>query len=298
MTSASGTIRQDFRSPGEVLVGPQWLATHLDDPGLRVIEVDVSPTAYNTGHIDGATLWNVYRDLKDAKYRTVNRRAIEMLLGRSGIDRQSTVVFYGYAPALGFWLLKLYGHRDVRILDCGRQSWVDAGLPWTTDVRERTQTQYLLPDHLAPIRADQPTVQSVIGRLGSTILDVRTDLEFRGERFWPSGGQEPGGRAGHIPSAVNISLNGIQDGQGRFRSETELRAIFEPFVGTHSDVITYCTIGGRASTAWFALTYLIGRDNVRVYDGSWAEWGLLPTAPVAHEITTPTAGGEDGVMDQ
>ena len=101
------------------------------------------------------------------------------------------MVFYGYAPALGFWLLKLYGHQDVRILDCGRQAWVDAGLPWTTSVPEPKRTEYPLPDDLAPIRADQPHVQSAIGRPGSTILDVRTDLEFRGERFWPSGGQEP-----------------------------------------------------------------------------------------------------------
>jgi thiosulfate/3-mercaptopyruvate sulfurtransferase len=284
---------QHRRSLEEVLVGPQWLAAHLDDPGLRVIEVDVSPTAYNSGHIDGATFWNVYRDLKDAQYRTVDRRAIETLLGRSGIDPGSTVVYYGYAPALGFWLLKLYGHQDVRILDCGRQAWVDAGLPWTTSEPERTQTHYLLPEELAPIRADQPHVQSAISRPGATILDVRTDLEFHGERFWPSGGQEPGGRAGHIPSAVNLCVDGILDEQGRFRSEAELRAMFTSVDDAQSDVITYCTIGGRASTAWFALTYLLGRDNVRVYDGSWAEWGLLPSTPVAGPTTTPAAGGAD-----
>jgi thiosulfate/3-mercaptopyruvate sulfurtransferase len=293
MTSASSTMRQHRRSMEEVLVGPQWLAAHLDDPGLRVIEVDVSPAAYHSGHIDGATFWNVYRDLKDAHYRTVDRSAIETLLGRSGIDPGSTVVFYGYAPAFGFWLLKLYGHQDVRILDCGRQAWVDAGLPWTTSVPETAPTHYPLPDDLAPIRADQPLVQSAIGRPDSTILDVRSDLEFRGERFWPSGGQEPGGRAGHIPSAVSLSMDGILDEQGRFRGETDLRAMFEPIDASHSDVITYCTIGGRASTAWFALTYLLGKDNVRVYDGSWAEWGLLPTTPVAAESIIPAAGGAD-----
>ena len=285
MTSAVGSTGQNVRSTSDVLVGPEWLAAHLDDPAVRVVEVDVSPADYNTGHIDGATLWNIYRDLKDANYRTVDRPAIEALLGRSGIDGESTVVFYGYAPALGFWLLKLYGHRDVRILDGGRQAWADAGLPWTTEVRKRIPTAYLLPDQLAPIRVDLPAVQSAIGRPGSTILDVRGELEFRGERFWPSGGQEPGGRAGHIPSAVNLTLDGILDVRGRFRSTPELRALFEPYEATHSEVITYCTIGGRASTTWFVLTYLCGRDNVLVYDGSWAEWGLLPTTPVSSEIT-------------
>jgi len=290
MTAASSTVGQYPGSAGDALVGPKWLTAHLDDPGMRVIEVDVSPAAYDAGHIDGAILWNVYRDLKDADYRTIGRQAVEELLGRSGIDRQSTVVFYGYAPALGFWLLKLYGHRDVRILDSGRQASMDAGLPWTTGAPARKQTRYQLPDELAPIRADQPTVQSVMGRAGSIILDVRTDLEFRGERFWPSGGQEPGGRAGHIPSAVNLCTDGILDDQGRFRSRSELRAIFEPVDGARSDVIIYCTIGGRASTAWFALTYLLGRNDVRVYDGSWAEWGRLPTTPVASTITTSEAG--------
>lgn len=289
MTSPNNTGQQDRRATDDALVEPQWLAAHLDDPGLRVVEVDVSASSYDTGHIDGATLWNIYRDLKDTRYRTVDRPAIEALLGRSGIDRASTVVFYGYAPALGFWLLKLYGHRDVRILNCGRQAWVDAGLPWNTQVRELASTRYLLPDHLAPIRADQPMVQSMLGRPGSTILDVRTDPEFRGERFWPSGGQEPGGRPGHIPSAVNLPVDGILDEHGRFRRDSELRAMFEPCDSPNSAVITYCTIGGRASTAWFALSYLMGRDNVLVYDGSWAEWGLLPTTPVTCEISTPGA---------
>jgi thiosulfate/3-mercaptopyruvate sulfurtransferase len=292
MTSAIGSTGQDDRSTSDVLVGPEWLAVHLDDPAVRVIEVDVSPTDYNGGHIDGATLWNVYRDLKDAHYRSIDRRAVAALLGRSGIDPTSTVVFYGYAPALGFWLLKLYGHRNVRILDGGRRAWAAAGRPWTTELREPTPTQYVLPDHLAPIRADQPMVYSVLDHPDTTILDVRTDLEFRGERFWPSGGQEPGGRAGHIPKAVNLRLDGILDELGRFRSEAELRSIFKPFDTTNNDIITYCTIGGRASTAWFVLTYLIGRNNVLVYDGSWAEWGLLPTAPVSSGIATPAADEE------
>jgi thiosulfate/3-mercaptopyruvate sulfurtransferase len=250
MTSANSSVQQDRHQASDVLVGPHWLATHLKDPEVHVIEVDVDPAAYNQGHISGAVLWNVYRDLKDTGYRTVDRSVLTRLLERSGIDNQSTVVFYGYAPAFGFWLLKLYGHRDVRILDCSRQVWVDADLPWTAQVPTPRSTGYRLPDAEATIRAEEPAVRAAIGRTGTTILDVRADPEFRGERFWPSGGQQADGRAGHIPSAVNLSLDGILDEQGRFRSETELRAMFQPFAGTSSGVITYCTIGARASTAW------------------------------------------------
>ena len=281
MTLLDTTVPDQAYAEGEVLVPPQWLHEHLRDPGLRVIEVDVSPVAYEQGHIEGAVLWNIYRDLKDASYQLVDTAAIESLVTRSGIEAGTTVVFYGYAPAMGFWLMKLYGHVDVRLLDCSRGTWEDGGRPWSADVLMPPVTRYRLPDQHERVRAEQSTVRKAIQDPACTILDVRTDLEFRGERFWPSGGQEPGGRAGHIPSARSTSIEGLYDEHGSFRSATHLRRLFTSIDSSDSgEVITYCTIGARACTAWFALTYLLGRQNVRVYDGSWAEWGRLPGTSV------------------
>lgn len=265
----------------DVLVEPGWLEDHVHDPALRLVEVDVSPAAYNEGHIEGAVLWNVYRDLKDANYQLVDKAAIERLVARSGITPTSTVVFYGYAPAMGLWLMKLYGHADVRVLDCARAAWQAEGRPWTREVSTPAATSYPLPNADGRIRARHSEVEAAIDDPACTIVDVRTDLEFRGERFWPSGGFEEGGRAGHVPSAVNLSIDGLYDERGSFRSEADLRQLFSSIdLSGDGEVISYCTIGGRACTAWFVLTYLLGREHVRPYDGSWAEWGRMPASKV------------------
>ena len=265
----------------DVLVDTAWLEEHLHDPGLRVVEVDVSPAAYIEGHIPGAVLWNVYQDLKDPDYRLVGKAAVEHLVERSGIDRDSTVVFYGYAPAMGFWLMKLFGHQDARILNAGRAAWQREGRPWNTDEEQPTPTRYPLPDADDRVRASQQVVEHAIDDPGCVILDVRTDAEYRGERFWPSGGLEEGGRPGHVPSAVLVPADGLQDADGAFRPAGDLRRLYSPIdlAGDH-EVIPYCTIGGRASTTWFVLTYLLGHHHTRVYDGSWAEWGRMPATPV------------------
>jgi thiosulfate/3-mercaptopyruvate sulfurtransferase len=273
--------RSGHGTGGEVLASGQWLAAHLRDPLVRVIEVDVSPAAYNDWHIEGAVLWNVYGDLKDADYRTIGTEAFQRLIERSGIGPESTVVFYGYAPALGLWLMRLYGHRDVRILDCSRDTWRAEGHPWTTDVTQPPSGTFRLGHEDRGIRADQATVLDAMSRPDTTLVDVRSAAEYRGERFWPSGGMEPGGRAGHVPSAVHQPVEGLYRSDGSFRSAGELRGIFSPeILDGDGELITYCTIGGRAATAWLVLTELLGRDRVRVYDGSWAEWGRTHDAPV------------------
>jgi thiosulfate/3-mercaptopyruvate sulfurtransferase len=266
---------------GGALVEPDWLIQHLGDPHLRVVEVDVSRTAYGDGHIDGAVLWNVYRDLKDAEYRLVGAASLEQLLARSGIRPDSTVVFYGYAPAMGFWLMRLYGHRDVHILNCSRDGWRAQGHPWSTTMIPPANGRYPLADEDQRIRADRLAVQRAIGDPVTTLVDVRSGAEFTGDRFWPSGAVEPNGRAGHIPSAVHQPIDDLYDQHGAFQSPDQLRSVFSSIdLDSSHEVITYCTIGGRAATAWFVLTQLLGRNRVRVYDGSWAEWGRMIDTPV------------------
>ena len=165
MTSASSIIMDQTHGRADVLVGPDWLEEHLDDPQVRLVEVDVSATAYNQGHIPGAVLWNVYSDLKDSEYRLVGAAAMAGLLVGTGIGPHSTVVCYGYAPALAFWLMKLYRHADVRVLDCSRRAWTDDERPWTTDApTPNPTTRYPLAAPNSGIRADYATVRAAIGQ--------------------------------------------------------------------------------------------------------------------------------------
>jgi len=263
------------------LVDPAWLAAHRCDPGLRVVEVDVSPTAYQAGHIDGAVLWNIYTDLRDPDCQLLNTAAVERLIARSGIGPQTTVVFYGYAPALGYWLLKRYGHANARLLNCSRDAWRAGGLPWTATTTDPEPATYRLSDDAGSVHADAAAVRARIADPRTTLLDVRSQEEYEGRRFWPSGAMQPGGRAGHIPGAIHQPVDGLHDASGAFLPNAELRRVFTALdPDGETELITYCTVGGRAATAWFVLTELLGHANVRVYHGSWAEWGLLPGAPI------------------
>ncbi|GAB2518875.1 sulfurtransferase [Nocardia heshunensis] len=269
--------RPDSRAD-RALVDPHRLAAHLADPRVQILEIDVSPAAFDAGHIPGAVLWNIYRDLKDDTYRTVDAAALQRLVTDSGIRADSTVVCYGYAPALGVWLLKLFGHKDVRILDCSRDAWQAAGHPWSVTADTPAPGDFRLSEPDPRVRADRTAVLEAIGRAGTTLVDVRSAAEYAGECFWPSGAMEPDGRAGHVPSAVHRPLDGLLRADGSFRSTAELRDVLATLDG---ELITYCTVGGRAATAWFVLTALLGHEDVRVYDGSWAEWGRCTSVPVA-----------------
>jgi thiosulfate/3-mercaptopyruvate sulfurtransferase len=166
------------------------------------------------------------------------------------------------------------------VLNLSKQQWKDAGRPWTTVRPQPNATRYALPAPDPEIRALGPQVAASIGAADRAILDVRSAAEFRGERFWPSGATENTGRAGHVPDALNVSLDAVANPDGSYAAVDVLRATFPDRLGAAGDVITYCTIGNRAAIAWFVLSELLGRRNVRVYDGSWAEWGFMPDAPI------------------
>ncbi len=264
-----------------LLVNPDWLVRHLDDPDLRVVEVDVSSAAYDDWHIDGAVLWNVYEDLKDSDYQPALPAALESLLARSGITAETNLVFYGYAPALGLWLMNLHGHPRAGILNCSRDAWKREGRPCGKTRRQPRRGSYQLTAGDPGLRAGRAAVEDAISRSDTKLLDVRSAAEYRGERFWPSGGMEPGGRAGHVPSALHQPIDGLYQDDGSFRPVAALRSVFSTVdLDGEQELITYCTIGGRAATAWFVLTHLLGREDVKVYDGSWVEWGRLPETPV------------------
>ncbi|HEY7831214.1 MAG TPA: rhodanese-like domain-containing protein [Solirubrobacteraceae bacterium] len=272
-------------SDSTAIIDAAWIAEHLGDPGVQLIEVDVSPAAYTTGHIPGAVLWNAYTDLRGPDYKTIALGDLERLLSRSGCTPSSTLVFYGYGAALGFWLMKAHAHHDARLLIGSREQWALAGGEWSTQVPEPPEptatSSYPLVAPSEDLFASQAAVEGAIGDPNQILLDVRAELEYSGERFWPSGATEDVGRAGHLPGAISVPIDLLRTGEDTLRSPEDLRDAFEN-AGVSSDkqVIVYCTIGNRASQAWFALKYLLAYPKVSVYYGSWVEWGNATDTPV------------------
>jgi thiosulfate/3-mercaptopyruvate sulfurtransferase len=269
------------RQQPDATVDVPWIVTHVGDPRVRLVEVDVSRAAYDQGHIPGATLWDAYADLRDPAYRPVSPPELQRLLSRSGITAETTIVLYGYAAPLGFWLMKAHGHGDVRMLIGSRDQWVEAGERWTTEVPQPEESPYPLPREDEDILAPRQAVEAAIGEPGQVIIDVRSKPEYTGERFWPTGATADTGRSGHVPGAVSIPIDSLRAENGAPKSVEELRRTFEN-AGVTKDkaVITYCTIGNRASEAWFALKYELDYPRARVYYDSWAVWGKLTHTPV------------------
>ena len=268
------SLRADSTTIANILVEPVWLAEHLKDENIRIVEVDVSRTAYDQGHIPGAVLWNAYADLHHADYSPLERREFEELLCSSGLAPDTTIVFYGYAAYLGFWLMKAYGHEHALVMNGTRQGWREAGRPWTKDLPKPVASSYLLPEVEATRLMSLNTLQATLGTGKPVILDVRSRAEFVGDQFWPSGAAEGAGRPGHIPGAVHLHADLLRTTDGTFKNTETLRQLFqERGVVPERSVVTYCTIGIRASEAALVLRYLLGYPDVRVYDGSWAEWG-------------------------
>jgi len=278
---------EQYSNP-EKLVSTEWLAAHLDEPGLVVVESDEDVLLYDVGHIPGAVKVDWFTELNDPLIRDYrDPEAFAALLSAKGIDRGDTVVFYGdnhnWWAAYAMWVFTLFGHPDTRLLDGGRAKWIDEGRPLTTDVPDRPATTYPVVERAdAPIRAFRDDVLRHIAA-GGPLVDVRSPEEFRGELLHMADYPQEGAvRGGHIPGAANVPWKRAANSDGTFKSRPELEAIYREELGLDpgDEVIAYCRIGERSSHTWFVLTHLLGFESVRNYDGSWTEWGNLVGAPV------------------
>ena len=276
--------------PSSVLVDADWAKTHLNDGSVRFVEVDVDTTAYEQSHIPGAVGWNWTSQLSDGIRRDIaSRDDFSALLSASGIGPDTTVILYGdnnnWFAAWAYWQLKLYGHRDVRIIDGGRKFWLDNGLPLSTDAPQIAPTSYRLPEADFALRAFRDDILPRLGDPGLTLVDVRSPAEFNGEIIAPPGMSETAQRAGHIPGAASVPWAQTVRENGTFKSEEELRALYEAKgVTPDKDVIAYCRIGERSSHTWFVLHELLGYRRVRNYDGSWTEYGSLIGVPIEKPV--------------
>lgn len=271
----------------EVLVDADWVETHLKDPRVRLIEVDVDTKAYDEGHIPGAIGVNWQKELQDQVVRApLSKQQLESLFSRLGISKDTTVVLYGdnnnWFAAWALWIFKYYGHVDVRLLDGGRVKWLADKREITTDVPSYQATAYRAEEPHKELRVFRDDVLGVLGHNNVALVDVRSPGEYSGELLAPVNiPQEGAQRGGHIPGAANVPWASAVRPDGTFKSADELRAIYEgKGVTSDKEVLTYCRIGERSSHTWFALSYLLGYPDVRNYDGSWTEWGSLIGAPI------------------
>ena len=268
-----------------VLVSSDWVAQHGTDDGVRVVEVDVDTTAYNQGHVPGAAGWNWTTELCDTRVRDIApMKQLEELLGKSGIDNETTIVLYGdnnnWFAAWAFWQLEIYGHDDVRIMDGGRKKWLAESRDLSTDAPTFPVKTYTASGPDLSLRAFLPEVQKAVAAKAA-LVDVRSPQEFTGEILSPPGLPETCQRGGHIPGAKSIPWGKNCNDDGTFKSLDELKAMYSAQgISGDQPVIAYCRIGERSSLTWFVLKHLLGFGDVKNYDGSWTEWGNLVGAQV------------------
>ncbi len=271
----------------QVLVSTDWLEEHLTDENVIVAEVDETPELYDEGHVPGAVKLHWREDLQDPVERDlVDRETFERLLGGRGIDESTTVVLYGdknnWFAAYAYWYLKIYGHEDVRILDGGRQKWIDEGRELTTEEPAPEAKTYRASERDESLRAYRDQVREWLGEPERALVDVRSPGEYAGTLISPPGYEQEGAqRGGHIPTAVSIPWATAVDDDGTFKPADELREIYAGNgVTPEKEVTAYCRIGERSAHTWFVLSELLGFERVRNYDGSWTEWGNLVDVPI------------------
>lgn len=272
----------------EVLVSTEWMADHLNDPDIRLVESNEDVLLYETGHIPGAVNIDWHNDLNDPVVRDyIGPEQFAALLSRNGISPKTTVVFYGdknnWWATYAYWVFQLFGHTNARILNGGRAKWIAEGRELTRDKPSYPASSYPVPVRDdSKIRAFRSEVLEHT-KAGKPLVDVRSPGEYKGELLHMADYPQEGAlRGGHIPGARNVPWARAANADGTFKSVADLRAIYEQEQGlsAQDDVIAYCRIGERSSHSWFVLTYLLGFKNVRNYDGSWTEWGNAVQVPI------------------
>lgn len=278
-------MSQAYAHP-EVLVSTQWVADHLNDPKVKILEVDVDTASYDKGHIRNAIGWNWQTDLQDRVTRDVaDGRTFAELCRRSGVEAGDTVIIYGdsnnWFAAWALWQFKYYGHKDVRLMNGGRKKWELEKRELTPERPKVTRSEYPIPATDESIRAYRKEVMAALGQNQINLVDVRSPDEYTGKVIAPPGMSETAQRGGHIPGAKNIPWSKAAGEDGSFKSPDELQKLYgDAGVDPAKPTIAYCRIGERSSHTWFVLRYLLGRKNVKNYDGSWTEWGNLVGAPI------------------
>jgi thiosulfate/3-mercaptopyruvate sulfurtransferase len=280
----------------EVLVSTEWVAAHGSDPDVVIAEVDVDTKAYDEGHIPGAIGWAWNTQLCDTLRRDIlSKEQFEELMASSGVTPDTMLIIYGdnnnWFAAWAFWQAKVYGHRDVRLMNGGRKKWLMEGRELSKDAPTGKRGSYQAQQPDLSLRAFLPQVQEASSHGAAAMVDVRSPQEFTGEILAPPGLPETCQRGGHIPGARSIPWGKAANDDGTFKSAEELRALYgaEGIDGT-KPTIAYCRIGERSSHTWFVLKYLLGFDKVLNYDGSWTEWGNLVGAPVERGAATAAKG--------
>ena len=277
-------------SRADVLVSADWAEQNLGQPGIVFVEVDEDTSAYDKGHLEGAVKLDWKTDLQDPVRRDfVNKEQFEKLLSEKGVSNEDTVVLYGgnnnWFAAYAYWYFKLYGHRDVKLIDGGRKKWELDSRPLSADAVTRPATQYKASEPDTSIRAFRDEVVDSIGK--KNLIDVRSPDEFSGKLLAPAHlPQEQSQRGGHIPTALNVPWSKAANEDGTFKSDDELRKLYvdEQGLDEGRDTIAYCRIGERSSHTWFALHELLGHQNVKNYDGSWTEYGSLVGVPIEKDV--------------